>query len=716
MDRRTSRDRRRADRPNATGRRDPRLRRSRPRAGRTCPWLILAAVLWSVPCLPGCGLEAPQRPSFETTLQVPFAAQSYTGEDLAQSLEAVHADSAQPSPLTLRVREPIDPFHVDGRLRAELGAQAREVAIDRLAFDPPRIEPVSFSAPALLPDGPWLGGGSEALVIAPFTFEPAPAQLGPFASYEEIALLGGELELTITNALPIAVGGAAGLRVTILDLGTSPPREVAGWQTTDLVGAGETRTVRCSLAGVVLGNALALALAGGSPGSEGELVTLSGEETLGIALRFRDLSLRSILGDLPATTYSARIRVPLPGTVRIASADIRSGEITWDLHNGLPTDIELLVSSAGILEDGQVLRRSLRLPASGNLVHTLDLAGTRLVGEAAGAGVGHCVWDVTVRVPEGRCPSPLEVGQAVRASSRAGELCFDRVQGVFDAYQVRLDPVAVAIEYPEGTGEIEFVAAELSLLLRNRLGVSGEADLWVQGAGGPAPGPDSSATDRLSLTVAIAPGRAGLPAESRVAVSELDSALLEVLAARPDSLRLGGTLRLGDGEALAQVEAGDYVDGCIEMIAPLRLRLGVARHQGDPFDVDLEEDVRRRIDESLENLMVDAQVENHFPTGVRIRMHFARSEGALFVNDDLLFEGDMVVPATVDAASGRVTAAARNRVRLSLCQGDIGLFATEQLCGAMEVELTGVGDRPVEIWSTDYVTIRGVVAFDCRWE
>ena len=48
----------------------------------------------------GCGLEAPQKPVFESTLNVPLAVQSYTGEDLAQSLEAVYADSAQPSPLT----------------------------------------------------------------------------------------------------------------------------------------------------------------------------------------------------------------------------------------------------------------------------------------------------------------------------------------------------------------------------------------------------------------------------------------------------------------------------------------------------------------------------------------------------------------------------------------------------------------------------------------
>ncbi len=714
---------------------------------RACAWAVpalssrlLGLIVLGLACgilgFAGCGLEAPQKPAFETTLNVPLAVQSYTGEDLAQSLEAVYADSAQPSPLTLRIRESLEPLEVDQRLRVELGSQTREIAIDDLRFEAPEIPPVSYAVPTLLPPGPWSSGGSEGLVIEAFTFAPEPTLLGPFTSYDQIELLGGEIELTITNALPIALGGDAGLQVTILDLTESPPREVARWQTGALLAAGATMTGRCNLDSGALGNELALSVTGGSPGSEGEPVTLHGEDALTIAAAFGDLSLRSITGDVPAMSFSALIDVPLPGEIRIDSADIASGVIAWDLRNDLPVDIEILVASPSLLEEQQPLERILALPAGGSLLYELDLAGLSLAGDEAGVGgmgaghrgtgeepagedpaaQGRCQWEFTVCIPETSCSSPLELGHVVRAASNAGELCFDRVRGVFDAYEVAPDPVMVAVDYPEATEDIEFVAAELSLLLRNRLAVGAEADLWIEGVGGSISGGDSSAPGRVPLPITIAPGAADQPAESRVVVNELDSELLALLATRPDSLRLGGTLRLGDGQTVAEVRAGDYVDGSIEVVAPLRLRLGVAQHQGDPFEVDLEDDVRRRIDERLENLIVDAQVENHFPTGVRIRLHFARTEGALFVNDDLLLEGDMVQAGTVDPATGRVTAVAESCVRLSLCQGDIRLFATEQLYGAMEVELTGEGDSPVEIWSTDYVTIRGVVAFDCRWE
>jgi len=177
------------------------------------------------------------------------------------------------------------------------------------------------------------------------------------------------------------------------------------------------------------------------------------------------------------------------------------------------------------------------------------------------------------------------------------------------------------------------------------------------------------------------------------------------------------------GEDLAQTRSavgGDSIGPlAIRTAASLTPRPLVLAHptrQGDPFPVDLEEDMRERIRRSLRGIAAYAQVENHFPAGVEIKLHFARTAGALFAHDALTLQGEVALSGTVEPASGRVVRPVESRVALVHVQGDIDLLAERQFFGAMEVTLIGNGEGPVEVWSSDYVTIRGVVAFDCRVE
>jgi hypothetical protein len=60
-----------------------------------------------------------------------------------------------------------------------------------------------------------------------------------------------------------------------------------------------------------------------------------------------------------------------------------------------------------------------------------------------------------------------------------------------------------------------------------------------------------------------------------------------------------------------------------------------------------------------------------------------------------------------------VSAADSSTVTLLIESDDIDFFANPNICGAIEVTLVGAGEDPCEIWTTDYVTIRGMAAFKC---
>ena len=69
------------------------------------------------------------------------------------------------------------------------------------------------------------------------------------------------------------------------------------------------------------------------------------------------------------------------------------------------------------------------------------------------------------------------------------------------------------------------------------------------------------------------------------------------------------------------------------------------------------------------------------------------------------------LPAEFDPETGRVTAPVTSTIEMTVSEGDLDIFLSEQLYGAQEVTLVSDGENPVEIWSTDYVKVRGIASF-----
>ena len=660
-----------------------------------------AVVISSLVLLNGCGIESPETPRFVTTLNLPLKEEQYTGEDMARNLEAVEGNTEAPGPLTIRISESIDPIHLDDQISLGVATASYAAELEAISFDPPAIDDVTLTLGSLLPV-PIVPGFSTA--VESFLFTADPIDLGSFDDYASVRFAAGTIELSLTNNLPIPVGsaesGQQALEIRLMDHSTAPISTIALWQVDVELAPGDTYDGSVNLASQRVGNHLVLEVSGGSAGSDRELVELAESQSLDISLAFSSTSVSALTGKLPALTMETVASMSIDDDMTLERAIVESGQLTWQLQNDLPVTVHLRLATDQIQLGQSSLVREIDLPPQTPVDLTIDLAGAAVMpGET-----GQWAWSVAVSSDETDTFATVETGQSINIDLSEMELIFASVRGVLDQIEIDFAPVEADIQFPEGTEGVAFVAAEALLQITNRANITAVADLSLIGRNGD----DEVSVDFSAL---IAAGSQSSPVVTEARLNESNSNIVDLLSLRPTTVWISGIVKVGDGETIGEVEAGDFIDGAFTLLAPLKLMLENASIDSEPFDVELDENVREEMMERLDEFTVHAEVENHFPTGVNVKLHFATSEGALFINDDLVMEAATILPAEFDPLTGRVTAPVTSLIEMTVARGDLDVFLLEQLFGAQEVTLVGDGENPVEIWSTDYVKVRGIASF-----
>ncbi|MBD3235669.1 MAG: hypothetical protein GF330_03085 [Candidatus Eisenbacteria bacterium] len=666
----------------------------------------LRIALWALLCagLVGCGIEAPEAPEFETTLVVPINPETYTGLDMANDLDAVEGDSAEAGPLAIRASDDLDPIGLQGGLRCTLGAQSLEASFSEIDFAPPEIPPQQYRLDQIIPGLPE--GGLDTVVDS-FSIGPLTKELGTFAAFDEMRFDSGRLSLVATNGFPFPAGGdpAAGHAVVLVveDWSVSPAREVARYEITETIAPGESYAAEFDLSGAVLGNHLILSLAAWCPGSGGEVIHLDPADGIDLTLAFVDCVVCAVSGHLPSYELTDRESIALDADLSIQSAVIASGQVAWDVTSSLPVSADVEVALPDALRAGSPLLVTGQVPANGAATIEVDLAGVEIAGDDLTALTCHAL----VHTDSAQTPSTLELGQGVAGELVASEMAFDSIRGVLGPREVAIEPSAVEIDFPEEAAGMTFTAAEARLEMQNRSDIPLTAELALLGC-------SHGDSVRVAFTAEIPPGTAEAPSQASVALDETNSEILALANLQPEEVWLEGAVWVGDGQSVCELRAEDYLSGNYSVQVPMKMTLDTAHHEGEAFEMEIEESARERIDENLEQVSLQAEIENHFPTGVRVCFHFARSAEALFVNDELQIETEEIPAATVDPITGRVSEALESSLTLSIVPDQVGFFAEPNVHGAVEVTLVGQGAEAFEIWTTDYVTIRGLAELHCR--
>lgn len=668
---------------------------------------LLGATCLALACmfmLFGCGLELPKAPEFETTLNIPLGVETYTGLDVANGLESVEGDSTSAGPLAIEFSAELDSITLEDGLSCDVPARSVAALFEQIAFRPPSIAPCSYTLGEMMPGIP--PGGIDAIVES-FAFGPLLVDLGTFDEYREMLVTSAELRLTMVNRLPMAIGGpieqGQAVTIAITDESVEPPRAIARFVIATPLLPADSCAALCNLRDVTIGNHLVVTLSGWCAGSGGEIIHLAPDDGVDLRLAFGECEIGSLTGLIPPFRLAGEESIPLSEGLSLREATVASGQLMWRVTSELPVAAAISVRLEEALRGDMPLVIEGSVPPFGEALLGTDLAGVTIRGDDLRSLTCHA--DVVTERAQSDCT--VELGKGVRADLSATEIAFASVRGVLDQREITVDAAPVEVDFPSEAEGIIFTAAEAVIDIRNGAGAALNALLVLHGVSG-------GDTVSVPITADVPAGSADAPSETRLTLNEADSRILELANLQPEEIWIDGMVLVGDGVSEASVRASDLIAGDCTVQVPMRMIVESAEYTGDPFDVDIDKSTREKIAENLEQGDVIATVENHFPAGVRVAFHFSRSEEALFVDDDLIIDAGEIPPARIDPGRGRVTASEYCDLNVQVSGESLALFAEPHVFGGVTLTLRGNGDDPCEVWTTDYVTIRGIVSFRCR--
>jgi len=649
----------------------------------------------------GCTIEEPALPTFSTHLAVPVGTHDLTAAEMIADQEYIYAGAD--SILFFTVEGDTTSVALDLDLSADLEAVDTEATIGSVELDDPAPLSYVFSLVELWPAVGSLPPG--VYPVPPFTFdvESDPLELDGF---DHAHVSSGFITLSLDNRLPIPLSGDTPpetITAEVVHAGT-------GAVVTSLVFAAEIApgteaTAVAELADVDLPGNLAVRLTGGSAGSAG--ADIGPEAWLGISLSISELVVDEARAAIGSQSFQETSALALPDSLRIVEATVASGLMNVTLTSGLPIPATVYIYFNEFeTPEGDPFLLTFAMPRNGTEVTQADLAGARITA-GGGAPLDSLTYTVGVVSPgsDGELVD-IAAGMRVSALMDATTLAIGEVTGLIPAYTFELEPVTQLIDIPDELDGLQLPAATLVIELFNGTGINGNIDLLLTGRNG------SGETASLAATADVAPARDGEPAKTTILLDESNSTIADLLSILPESFTFSGAVNIGGGDEVGTMRPGDQAQVVWWADAPLRLVIDDAEIDRDPAALDLDEELRRNLDEHLLAAEIITEIDNHFPFGLDV-LFLVGPDSVSALNDPELVIGPLsVAPGVVDETTHYVRDAVLTKYVIALDATQIRAFTRQGAYTALRALIPGTDGQEVVLRSCDSLSARGALSVE----
>lgn len=395
--------------------------------------------------------------------------------------------------------------------------------------------------------------------------------------------------------------------------------------------------------------------------------------------------------------------------IQIAQAVIAAGSLTFTATNqtAIPLQIELVLDDVDAPNSFRIdaLAPGERRPVP------FDLAGSTLAPQHP----RELRFSYRVQGEFAEAAATDELLLAVAAEN----VLLTRVEGVLDEVLLPVDPVVRAVDFPAGLDQIAFGAVALEVGLTSGVGFRSRIDLHIEGT--------NSRGERDSLMFSAAFQRGDPDRPVSLVLSLASAELTEFLNLLPTQVAVVPTVRIGDGEDAAVIDASHWVQiDYVRFVTQGHFQLAEdTRIEFDPIFRRLQDDdARRRIRASLDSAVVVTAIENHLPTGIRVSLWVAPRAEDVYGREDLFADneasgylripkqGSFAVGAGDVDREGQVSASAFSHQRIALSGEEMQVFLrAEGVYTGMLVELEKT-PREVAMRGSDFIAVEaGAVIF-----
>ena len=675
--------------------------------------VILFILLISVLAfLSSCTLEEPVLPSWISQWSIPFN-DSYSMEDIAkeENIIADTTDAGVPI-LAISMKDSTEKKTItihDLSIKPELDYTGKN--IDDLSLG--TIGPESSS-----PFGPSEILGMTPPVGVPFTVRDTVVTVNLvyilYANFNHADIKSGTLELVYKNNTFLDI--RSGMEITIYndstgqDLGTAVfPNPIAALDSGVSVPS-------LDLSGTKIHKRFLLEI---RMPLAAKTVTLSNEDLAGMAWvdgTLIELKVSSGEANFPPQHVSVQDSTSITGEEhQIRSAEIARGKIELNLENNLEVTARGWVRMLNFVHrtTGQVLSDYVVIPAKSTTPKTISLQNYRITDypdRNSGEFIDYINFEVNVVTDSSQEFVHLSDNDSVKVEIIPDSLFFSQIDGRVDSIEVVLDPVEKDDlgELSKIDGTISMDSLRMAVNLYNESNLPIEVTLFISG---------SDADESIEVNpVKIDVPRADDGGMATVVLSVRDPHpnIVDLMAILPTSIRLEGKAYI-NGEGSAEVGQSIYAD--YQIYSPLFLWIKeTAFLESEMMEEDLDEDMRDKIKNNVQQAVVSFNVLNGLPISSEVALYVSADTTGLF--DDVIVDStrkfiipDLKVDAAVLGSDGYVDYESETELSINLSKEQLALFYTyEKLYIGLKTAL-GRTDGLVKFRSDDSIQVDGAFNF-----
>jgi hypothetical protein len=664
-------------------------------------WLLIPSLFIFIA---NCSFEKPSAPSWDVEVSIPLLNKNYTMKELIEDQDVVFADST--GLLNFEETVELENHYVGDALSVEDIEDSFSKEMGAISIDSPDPKE-NYGELGEIIDDQGIPDGST-IPVPEFDFVTDEKVMEPFEEFTYVLVEEGVIEVVVSNNLPIILGPPLTLQI----LNSTNGSVVADSTSSKQVLPGQQETFTLDLAGKTVPNTLSVVMSGHCPGSDGNDVNVDYSSRFEITATINEMTVTEAEASIPAQ------RVPDEGfeedfaeitdSLVVHEATIESGNITLQLGSALPVEAWLTYQLPDFVSGtGSVLTDSLFLAPGVNIEPVqIDLAGYYLRPAVADFGNQKVrfAWAFrTIDTEEDSRPGEMAIitnTDRMSAEFSLTGLTFASVTGKMGSQEVDVEESEFEIDIPADLDSIFFETARLELSINNSINFPARILFNIQGEN-----EDGSITN-LSVDDVIEPsGSSGETKTSVIVLDQQNSDIKDFISILPSLIRVDGKVRLGDENWIGSVTKDDFVNGTVNIRAPLSVRLPDQSIDMDTNEMDIDEDVQDDIINNLASGAFYAEINNALPVGASLEIYFGDDSTTVY-NSPVLTIGPLSPNAGVIDNSGFVDTPTFTEISFNLTEDEIRTFTRKPLFSGVRVGLQGTDGNFIKLRESDYIQIK----------
>ncbi|MGB8656708.1 MAG: hypothetical protein WCE90_02855 [Candidatus Zixiibacteriota bacterium] len=617
-----------------------------------------------------CSINKPTAPGWNVKLTVPLTNKYYSLATLIEKMDEPYLKVDSTGDPGFYFEEEMDTIRLSGKLRCDSTSFRFRDTLGVINIQTSESKQMTLFATEFH-SGPYG-------VVPPCTVSIAN-DLDTFSTFQEVTAEEAFATIILSNHLGLSLDW---VQIKIVDRSRDDTLQTVTVE--NGVSTGDSVARKAVFTDKTFSNRLGFVIQAFTPGGR---VQNFDDKYLSLSLTLDSLKVTEGMVEVPSFSVSQEDSIILLTRSVIDSARIRSGILSLDLGNFSNLETDVQADFPEFEKNRESLSFVAHLPALQR-----DRVNLVLDGYDFRPRHGNDVRVHTTIRSTGSESTLTHFGSSdsIGVNATVSEILFSQISGVIESTRIGIEPITRRLDIPRGFESAHLADASLSLMVHNGVDLPANLSVTVQGEKG----------QNLSFQSEI---EAGGPLGTSV-TSIFEDQIASLLSPVPESLFVSGEIICGDGRSRGTVREEDFFFGKMTVSSPLHLILDSCEVQMDPDSDQVDDQVKRLIEDEINSTRLVLKVESHLPLGAKAKIYVSQSQASLFSHPDLVIGPIEVSPGVLNG-DGSVRESRSFQTEITLTHQELQVFTSKSFYAVGALDFPGTNGQSIKASPADFIRV-----------